>query len=858
MNGDNINNMTIANRIKFKCATRTFGSLITKSKRLGKKVLGTGKRVMFGEISFLSQAGIDFYLNKISRPSCSDAKAAKLLNSLKIQESAQIIPLLPEERVIKITDHLPPEKIGNFALGNAMVWIRGFLGWVKGKEPMEILEHLTTDDALTFVKILNSEKGKGALSRIKVEGFEGIKKNFAQPIVTDKHTIKIDFLTDEQVESYLQKIRNPSCSNERAANMLINLEIHQIIQILPHFSREETAQIVIHFPPEKVMGFPLGGAVNGLNHFLKRCESKTPLEILEYFATSEVLELAIICNTVGKDALKIIKGGKTIDINIVPESFEKQRTKMIQEHLIPRGIKNPEVLKVMGQIPREKFMPEDMQKLAYADRPLPIGKGQTISQPYIVAYMTQALELTGEETVLEVGMGSGYQAAILSKLCKKVFSIERIETLAQRAKKTLSELDITNVEVIIGDGSKELLKNVLFDRIIVTAAAPEIPKDLLQQLSEGGKLIMPVGPKGSQVLHIITRKGEGTEVRKGISCTFVPLIIRDVSFSLESLKKAPYQEQLSFVKENISLILEQKYLLKEEFNWLWPAIFNVLEEEYASAFRKRHEAAPDFRAFLDSLYQEYAWDYSAITSEDIFKMRNDPELRKGAFRVKQFLVEKGFPKDLAQKISELMLEYPRPLFMPHFYTYAPWSIYFDRLFLTIGGADPRSIPLPESIGWPYIYGYMIATLNPQKGDKILDIGTGTGWITTILSEMVGETGEVDSVEIRKNLFEQAHIKLLDFWKLPNVNLYHGNGIKMNPSGRSDEYYDRILISAILPDLRPLAGVLPKLKKEGRLIFPLSDPLGNIEESRFMIITRKDLEIKPESLSVQEGLGFNDF
>lgn len=189
---------------------------------------------------------------------------------------------------------------------------------------------------------------------------------------------------------------------------------------------------------------------------------------------------------------------------------------MLKEHLAARGINNRRVLVAFKEVPREAFVPAEMHGLAYADMPLEIGSGQTISQPYTVAFMTQLLDPKPTDIVLEVGTGSGYQAAILSRLVKKVYTIERFEELAKKAEKILRQLGYKNVEVIIGDGSKGLPAEVLtkaglpqksaFDGIIVTAGAPKIPQPLIDQLAAGGRLVIPVGTDTQTMTKIIKAK----------------------------------------------------------------------------------------------------------------------------------------------------------------------------------------------------------------------------------------------------------------------------------------------------------------------------------------------------------------
>lgn len=205
----------------------------------------------------------------------------------------------------------------------------------------------------------------------------------------------------------------------------------------------------------------------------------------------------------------------------------KPRMKMVTSQLISRGISNEKVLKAMEKIPRHLFVDEGLQDQAYADNPLPIGERQTISQPYIVALMTEALELTGHEKVLEIGTGSGYQAAMLAELADRVFSIERIASLADRARKVLDSLGYYNVLIRVGDGTYGWKEESPFDAIIVTAGAPHVPKTLFDQLTIGGRLIVPTGDRHTQKLLKITRTSEDldkAETKDLGGCRFVNLI----------------------------------------------------------------------------------------------------------------------------------------------------------------------------------------------------------------------------------------------------------------------------------------------------------------------------------------------
>ena len=197
---------------------------------------------------------------------------------------------------------------------------------------------------------------------------------------------------------------------------------------------------------------------------------------------------------------------------------------MVEEQLIPRGIKNRRVLDAFLKVERHKFVPKELLTSAYADYPLPIGEGQTISQPYIVALMTECLGLSGQEKVLEIGTGSGYQAAILAELSKEVYSIERFAGLAEKAQGTLSGLGYTNIRIKTDDGTLGWKEFALFDRIIITAAAPRIPLPLAEQLTEGGKLVLPLGEMFSQVLTVVEKKNNKLDSTSVCGCVFVPLV----------------------------------------------------------------------------------------------------------------------------------------------------------------------------------------------------------------------------------------------------------------------------------------------------------------------------------------------
>jgi len=206
------------------------------------------------------------------------------------------------------------------------------------------------------------------------------------------------------------------------------------------------------------------------------------------------------------------------------DKFARVRERMTKWDLMGRDITNPDVLKVMSEIRREEFVPESYQSQAYADGPLPIGMEQTISQPYIVALMTQELRLNRDCEVLEIGTGSGYQTAILSKLAKRVYTIERFAQLSESAQAVLGRLGVVNVEFYVGDGSCGWPEEKSFDRIMITAAVPIMPEPLVKQLAEGGLMVGPVGYAGVQEL-IVCEKRHGKIVDKVIcDCRFVKLL----------------------------------------------------------------------------------------------------------------------------------------------------------------------------------------------------------------------------------------------------------------------------------------------------------------------------------------------
>ncbi len=204
--------------------------------------------------------------------------------------------------------------------------------------------------------------------------------------------------------------------------------------------------------------------------------------------------------------------------------FSRAINRMVDEQIVSRGIKDLRVIEVMREISRHLFVEEALQSQAYNDYPLPIGYGQTISQPYMVALMTEGLELRGHESVLEIGTGSGYQTAILAKLAEKIYSIERISDLAATARKILDELNCFNVEIKIFDGTYGWKEKSPFDAIMVTAGAPEIPQPLVDQLAVGGRMVIPVGEAGLQDLFQVVRNEEGLIKKNLGGCRFVKLI----------------------------------------------------------------------------------------------------------------------------------------------------------------------------------------------------------------------------------------------------------------------------------------------------------------------------------------------
>ncbi|HTY24692.1 MAG TPA: protein-L-isoaspartate(D-aspartate) O-methyltransferase [Desulfomonilaceae bacterium] len=206
--------------------------------------------------------------------------------------------------------------------------------------------------------------------------------------------------------------------------------------------------------------------------------------------------------------------------------FTSARKKMVASQLEARGIRDHRVLTAMAEVPRHFFVDESLRDEAYDDNPLPIGEGQTISQPYMVAIMTELLQLLGSEIILEIGTGSGYQAAVLSKLCRWVYTVERIKSLSERAQEITKAGGYENITFIVGDGTEGWPEAAPYDGIIVTAGAPRIPDTFVSQLRLGGKLVIPVGDRFSQTLQRVIKTEQGTTIENHTGCRFVDLIGR--------------------------------------------------------------------------------------------------------------------------------------------------------------------------------------------------------------------------------------------------------------------------------------------------------------------------------------------
>ncbi len=206
------------------------------------------------------------------------------------------------------------------------------------------------------------------------------------------------------------------------------------------------------------------------------------------------------------------------------DELAQQRAGMVEEQLRARGIRDHRVLAAMAKVPREAFVAPEDRATAYGDFPLPIGAGQTISQPFMVAAMLEVLELRSEDRVLEVGTGTGYEAAVLGELAAEVWTIERHVELADKAREILAQLGYANVHVVHGDGSRGVPEHAPFDKILVAAAAPKLPDALVEQLADGGRLVVPVGSRDEQQLQLVRKEGDQIAVSAHELCRFVPLI----------------------------------------------------------------------------------------------------------------------------------------------------------------------------------------------------------------------------------------------------------------------------------------------------------------------------------------------
>jgi len=209
------------------------------------------------------------------------------------------------------------------------------------------------------------------------------------------------------------------------------------------------------------------------------------------------------------------------------DPYEEQRKQMVDEQITARGVRDPRVCAAMRAVPRHEFVPEALRADAYFDKPVRIGGEQTISQPFMVALMTQELHLEPHHRVLEIGTGSGYQAAVLSKLCAEVYSVERVPALSERAARALEAAGCANCHLRVGDGTQGWPEAAPFDRILVTAGAPRSPASLEEQLEVGGRLLAPIGPRDRQVLTAVDRTADGWVRSQSIGCVFVPLIGRE-------------------------------------------------------------------------------------------------------------------------------------------------------------------------------------------------------------------------------------------------------------------------------------------------------------------------------------------
>ena len=217
--------------------------------------------------------------------------------------------------------------------------------------------------------------------------------------------------------------------------------------------------------------------------------------------------------------MKFLKGNQQSALD-----FVKARERMVKDQIMARGIKDPRVIEAMSQVPRDLFVPEALAGQAYGDFALPIGEGQTISQPFMVAYMSESLELGGTERVLEVGTGTGYQTAVLSHLAGRVYSMERIRSLLEKARKILDQIHRRNVITQLSDGSYGWKEEAPFDAIMVTAGSPSVPEPLMEQLKVGGTMLIPIGERNVQRLVRVRRSARGFLEEKLMECSFVALV----------------------------------------------------------------------------------------------------------------------------------------------------------------------------------------------------------------------------------------------------------------------------------------------------------------------------------------------
>jgi protein-L-isoaspartate(D-aspartate) O-methyltransferase len=227
--------------------------------------------------------------------------------------------------------------------------------------------------------------------------------------------------------------------------------------------------------------------------------------------------------TIGVCALAVALAVGSVASGQTGDRWQDARTRMVEAQLKTRDIRDAAVLKAMSRVPRHLFVPSDVRPFAYDDRPLPIGQGQTISQPFIVAYMTEALQLRPTHTVLEIGTGSGYQAAVLAELARQVYTIEIVPDLATRARRALAEAGYRNIEVRSGNGYRGWPEHAPYPRIIVTAAPPEIPQALIDQLEVGGIMVVPVG-MNYQELVLVSKSASGITQKRTIPVRFVPMV----------------------------------------------------------------------------------------------------------------------------------------------------------------------------------------------------------------------------------------------------------------------------------------------------------------------------------------------